>query len=40
VVEFYRRRGLFDEVDASGEIEEVYRAVGRAIETRVGSGRT
>lgn len=39
VVDFYRERGLFDEVDASGEIEGVYRAVVRAIQARVGSGR-
>jgi len=40
VVEFYRRRGLFDVIDASGEIEGVYRAVRRAIEARVGLERT
>lgn len=40
VVDFYRRRGLFDVVDASGEIEEVYRAVRRALEARAGLERT
>jgi adenylate kinase len=40
VVDFYRRRELFDEVDASGEIEDVYRAVRQAIAARAGSGRT
>lgn len=34
VVEFYRRRGIFDEVDASGGIEDVYREVLRVIEAR------
>jgi adenylate kinase len=39
VVDFYRRRGLFDEVDASGEIEDVYRAVWQAITARARSER-
>jgi adenylate kinase len=39
VVEFYRRRGLFDVIDASGEIEDVYRAVRRAIGARAGLER-
>ena len=40
VVEFYRQRGLFDAIDASGPIEDVYRAVRRAIDARVGLERT
>ena len=40
VVEFYRRRALFDAIDASGPIEDVYRAVRRAIDARVGLERT
>ncbi len=39
VVEFYRRGGLFDTIDASGEIEDVYRAVRRTIDARVGLER-
>ena len=40
VVDFYRRRGLFDVIDAAGEIEDVYRAVRRAVGSRVGLERT
>lgn len=40
VVDFYRRRGLFDVIDATGEIEDVYRALRRAIDARVGLERT
>ncbi len=37
VLEFYRGRGIFDTIDAEGDIEQVYREVLRAIQARVDS---